>query len=106
MSPERASPDALTTDQIFDLLGHEHRRHAITALRECDGAIGIDELTAEVHRRCADDPRRKQVETALYHAHLPKLDCAGIVRYDAEGERVKLTDSATQLTPFLELIDE
>ena len=96
----------LTFDQIFDVLGHEPRRHALSALRERDGPVEFDEIVQEIRRRCADDPTRRRVETALSHAHLPKLDCAGIVRYDADGATVELTDAATQLAPFLELTEE
>ncbi|RBI64390.1 ArsR family transcriptional regulator [halophilic archaeon] len=96
--------DALSTDDVFDLLADQRRRNALAVLRDRDCAVALPELAAETKARCDADPDRQDVEVSLHHAHVPRLAAAGVVRYD--GSRVELTDAATQLDPFFELAEE
>lgn len=105
MSPDEQRNDGgLSTDEIFDVLGHEHRRHAISALREHDGETTLGRLVEETSNRTDDDPHR--IAIAFQHSHLPRLQGTGVVTYDADRDRVELTDAATDLEPFFELTGE
>ncbi|WP_266077595.1 DUF7344 domain-containing protein [Haladaptatus caseinilyticus] len=94
----------LTVDQIFDALGHTHRRHAISALLDCRDGTTIAELAEKTGRRADANPGR--IETGLHHSHLPRLEGMGVVEYDIDAGTVTLTDAATDLEPFVELAEE
>ncbi|WP_049970388.1 DUF7344 domain-containing protein [Haladaptatus cibarius] len=96
--------DKLTTDEIFDVLGHSHRRHALTALMDCDGKATMTELVEKTSNRIETAPKR--IEVGLHHSHLPRLEGMGVVEYDTDTNVVQLTDAASELKPFVELTDE
>jgi len=80
--------DAL--DTAFDLLATERRRHALYCLREADGSMPLLELVDRVVEREADVPgdHRERVAVSLGQVHLPKLDDAGVIDFDAHEEFV------------------
>ncbi|MFC6824106.1 DUF7344 domain-containing protein [Halopelagius fulvigenes] len=85
------------TDEALSALADERRRLALTALRDDGAAASRFALAGEVLRRetgdsdpDTDDIRR--VELQLHHAHLPKLDDANFVAYDAETGRAEYAD--------------
>ncbi len=96
--------DDLTTDEIFDALGHRHRRHVLTDLLACDGGTTVTELAEKTGRRTELPP--EQIKTGLHHSHLPRLEGMGVVEYDQNGGTVKLTAAASDLKPFVELAEE
>ncbi|GAA0197955.1 ArsR family transcriptional regulator [Haladaptatus pallidirubidus] len=96
--------DELTTDEIFDVLGHSHRRHALSALMNCNGKATVTELVEKTSYRIETPPER--VEVGLHHSHLPRLEGLGVVEYDSETNVVELTDTASDLEPFVKLVDE
>ncbi|NEU57136.1 hypothetical protein [Halorussus sp. MSC15.2] len=49
--------------------------------------------------------RRERTATMLHHNHLPRLEDADVVEYDPAESRVELTDVATDLEPYFEVID-
>lgn len=60
-------------------------------LRELDGRaapVPLDELTAAVEDRTADAGDRTRIAISLHHTHLPMLDDAGLVDYDADTNRI------------------
>ena len=86
-------------DEIFESLAHPHRRHAIRCLGEYEEPITATDLADEIVGRENDSAvseipseEAHQVYLSLYHQHLPKLDSAGIVRYDQDREMVQLVD--------------
>jgi hypothetical protein len=107
-----APSKSLTTDQAFDLLGNDQRRRAIAALREFDGVVGLDQLAEATVARGEDiDPknvtedRRERTAAMLHHAHLPRLEDAEVVVYDAGEGQVESTEVAEELNPYFEVID-
>ena len=104
---DSGSPSAET---VFDALGHRHRRAVVRELRERDRdeAVGLEDLAASVAaaERGVDpgdvDPDAlESALTTLYHAHLPRLDDAGAISYDAEAGTVR----PARIGPFLDGID-
>jgi hypothetical protein len=84
-------------DDIFDLLSDERRRYAIHYLRETsDGVSTLDDLTETVAAWETDttqsdvpDDFCKRVEASLHHTHLPRLDDANIIDYDARSGSIR-----------------
>jgi DNA-binding transcriptional ArsR family regulator len=78
----------------FELMANSRRRHVLSYLRERTGSVSVDDLASQVIARellegGPVDP--ESVEATLRHVHLPKLDAAGLLEYDEEGERVDTT---------------
>ncbi|MFC6823527.1 DUF7344 domain-containing protein [Halopelagius fulvigenes] len=76
----------LANDQrraIVEILAEENRSHQVRLLAGWTAAeergVPLDALPEEAVER---------MEVKLHHVHLPKLDEAGIVEYDAEENRV------------------
>lgn len=104
--------ESLTTDQAFHLLGDSTRRRALAALRATDGAMSLDELAEATVSRAEDATsgvisadRRERTVASLHHCHLPKLDDAGVVEYDLDGNRVEPTEEVEELEPYFEVIE-
>lgn len=98
------------TDAVIDALSHRHRRTVLrTVAGNGQGATSVATLTDAVADVAASDRRsdgehRQRIRIALHHRHLPKMDDAGLVRYDAEAGRVQPTlDESEQ--GLLESID-
>lgn len=102
---------SLTTDEAFDLLGHDERRRVLAALRAADGSASLDalaEATAARAETCDPDDvtaeERERAAGALHHQHLPRLADARVVEYDRDERRVVLTEVAEELEPFLTML--
>ncbi|GAA0242522.1 hypothetical protein ACFFQF_19845 [Haladaptatus pallidirubidus] len=93
-SPNVSDDTTAQLDQIFDILAHNHRRHAlsyliarddgvasITELLECVGESAPDGVTGDT-----DSESTKNLQLSLTHIHLPKMDAAGIIDYDTRSE--------------------
>lgn len=85
-------------DAVFDALADPHRRHVCRHISDTDETeVSLDELAVNVGRKarsghdaCAPDvDSRDDLKAHLHHVHLPKLDVAGIVEYDAGNHLVE-----------------
>lgn len=77
-----------------DLLSSERRRTLLDVLESGSTPVELAALAASVHARERGTPTggpgaREAVAIALHHVHLPKLDEAGVVDYDAVSGRVE-----------------
>ncbi len=101
-------------DATLDLLSNRRRRFVLYALRDREGAMGVEELAEQVAawERDADESvpasgssdgvRTQRVLADLHHCQLPRLTEAGAVSYDAEDEFVSLA-AADPLAEYLDL---
>lgn len=109
--------DPPSRDTIFTLLQSRRRREVVAALSDASSPIALQELATAVSTRVhGDGERAGAVRTdgsgstdalvvALHHAHLPKLDAADVIDYDADRKAV--TDFRIKpLTPCLRAVDE
>ncbi|MFB6164906.1 MAG: hypothetical protein ABEJ31_07090 [Haloarculaceae archaeon] len=85
---------ALDPDTL-DALAHPSRRLLVYELSSATGYWSVAEVAAAV--RAADpradaDASAEDRRTEFYHRHLPKLDASGLVEFDREGERVRVTE--------------
>ncbi|WP_227373810.1 DUF7344 domain-containing protein [Haladaptatus halobius] len=95
--------ERLTPDEIFDVLGHRYRRYVVAELLERDETT-VTELTEAVSRQTDADTTR--VEVGLLHSHLPHLESACVVEYDADAGVVEPTTAVSDFEPFFEIIEE
>lgn len=84
----------LTETEYLELLSAAHRRATLDVISSADAPIELEELTEMIVAREGEgepvDPATiDRVACCLHHQHLPKLDAFGVLRYDAERNRVE-----------------
>ncbi|MDS0298201.1 hypothetical protein NDI76_05560 [Halogeometricum sp. S1BR25-6] len=89
-------------DVMYGLLGHPFRRALVAddalrapmSLSRTADAV-TDVLTSTPEPATPDAPRAtSNLELHLHHTHLPKLDAAGVIAYDAAERTVVDVDEA------------
>ncbi|MWV39546.1 hypothetical protein [Natrialba sp. INN-245] len=107
--PERTPK--LSQDVAFELLSCRRRRYVIHCLKQRSGPVEFRELVTRVAAWENDVPpsavtyeERMRVYTALRQSHLPKLDDGGVVSYDSDRGTVALTEAASELEVYLEVV--
>lgn len=100
-----------TRDAVFEVLGNDRRRLVIRTLREADGTIELGELAERVAARENDVPlaevsyqQRKRAYTALQQSHLPKMDDAGALRFDADRGVIEAGEGLSEFDVYLEVV--
>ena len=71
-------------EALVDCLADATRRRVLATLADRDDPVGRDDLAAAL----AGDGDEEGLRTALHHRHLPKLDAAGLLAYDAGSGRL------------------
>lgn len=94
--------DQLST--LYSCLAHRRRRHVLLYLQDTGEPQALTELAEIVADREADSSASetdgelvKTVYTSLYHAHVPKLDEAGLVQYEEDDDTVELVEYPERL---------
>ena len=98
--PPTDAAGAPSDDEVFELLANQRRRFVLHYLRrrpdECVSLSTLSEAVAGwehgVDPAELDYRERKSVRNSLHQFHLPKLDDAGIVAYDADADEISLRD--------------
>lgn len=91
----------LSLDRLFETVAREPRRRVLDALREGSPRT-VEELTDQLTRQEVRD--RDTVGVALRHNHLPRLDAAGVARWDRRHGTVTRGPQFEEIRPFLELM--
>lgn len=98
-------------DELFGALADARRRFVLRYLGRVDGPVAVTELTSElvaweverpVADRSGDD--RDAIGLSLLHVHLPKMDDAGLVSYDAGRRTVARADRTAEARSTLRAI--
>ncbi|WP_323675897.1 hypothetical protein [Halorubellus sp. PRR65] len=94
----------LGTDERHCLLADSDRRAVIGVLADRATPIQLSELAGEVAMARAPttvdvDAHRREFEIVLHHNHLPRLEDAGLVEYDAATNRVDPVRNTTAISP-------
>jgi len=117
--PERASPETgrdgeptrrPTEDDVFDVLANRRRRYVLRALAaQPEDPYDIGDLAERVAAWENDRPieevsaaERKRVYTALQQSHLPKMEDAGVVRYEKDAGVVEATPALLRFDRHLD----
>jgi len=98
----------LELDTVLDVCEHPHRRAVLAALAENHQSISVNALATAIvehdqDRLVTDDSGETltQIRVGLHHAHLPKLDEAGLIEYNSERQLVKPTARLDEGEPHL-----
>lgn len=76
-------------DDVIEALAEPRRRATVTILANDTTPRSPSDLSRELAVRVPGQPTDfEEIEVSLRHCHLPKLDAAGLVEYDAEAECV------------------
>ncbi|GGM67127.1 DNA-binding transcriptional ArsR family regulator [Halarchaeum rubridurum] len=80
----------VSREEVFDLLSNSRRRHTLHYLRREERPVELRELSEQlsawendVAPGAVTHKQRKRVYTALRQTHLPRLDDADVIEYDA-----------------------
>ncbi len=99
----------LSQDQVFDLLSNSRRRFVLHYLKQADGPVRLSELAAEIAAienevsvEELTSQQRKRTYVSLYQTHIPKLEDAGAVSYDAETGMVELASGAGEIGEYFQ----
>ncbi|WP_137285270.1 DUF7344 domain-containing protein [Halorussus salinisoli] len=90
-------------DTVLDVCEHKHRRIVLAALVDQQQSVPINDLTKAIVKRTAGQTVT-EIQTALHHAHLPKLEAAGLVEYDSERQLAESTAQLNRGVPHLSAI--
>lgn len=103
--------EELAETEIHDVLRNERRRLVLERLTNNDGPASVRELAEhvaamEIGEETAPENRLQSVYVSLHQTHLPKLDELGIIDYDTDNKSVSLTERASQVTVYLEVVPQ
>lgn len=105
MSDHENTPnEELCDSACLDLLNSERRRTVLEQLVGDDRTHSLDSLVtaiAQTDRAITSE----QARISLHHAHLPKLESAGVVDYDSQEQTVEYLGSPS-IERWLDRIDE
>ncbi|PSQ15965.1 hypothetical protein BRD00_13215 [Halobacteriales archaeon QS_8_69_26] len=103
--------DRLSKSDIFDLLRNKRRRYLLHYLMSHDTPVELGDLATRIAAWENDTPidsvssqQRKRVYTTLQQTHLPRMDEANIVEYDADRGVVQRTEHTDKLNVYLEIV--
>jgi len=95
--------DDVRDAETLEALANERRRLALDCLPSRGESAALAELSRRVAVSEAEAPldaipteRIERVQRSLYHVHLPKLDDAGLVDFDADERTVERTVARTR----------
>lgn len=91
-------------DNIFDALRDEHRRELLLDLLEHNPQSVTKQSIANGRTERADADRQLQI--AMYHTHLPKLEDYGFIQWNEDENDVIKGPQFGELRPLLEWVDE
>lgn len=101
-----AGSRSISTGDLLRLFADEDRRRVVSHLAEtADGSATVADLAVALE---TDPPASgaspQEMAVALHHRHLPKLDAAGVVAYDADEEVVhyRASDRVERLLRFVD----
>lgn len=97
---------ARTVEETMDALADDRRRELLSYLLERDGDGGVEvEALADYVCDGGESGNAERASTRLHHAHLPRLDDAGIVSYERDEETVYLADNVSLVEDILDAAD-
>nr|WP_231727760.1 hypothetical protein [Haloferax profundi] len=108
---EDADSTEVTQDLAFEVLSCRRRRDALHYLLQQERTVELRELATNLAAWENDVPveavtykQRMRVYTALRQSHLPKMDDNGIVEFDVDRGTATLTDDASELQVYLDIV--
>lgn len=103
--------EGVTQDVAFTVLSCRRRRYVLHYLAQADGEVTLNELSTQlaawendVSPEAVTYKQRMRLYTALRQSHLPKMDDSGVVDFDSSAGTVALTESASELEVYLDVV--
>jgi hypothetical protein len=102
----------LSEDELFDVLSNQRRRFAVHLLKHEEESLEIGDMaeqiaawengidTAEI-----TGDERKRVYTALQQSHLPKMDRAGVVKFNKNRGVIEPTPALEDVDLYLDVVE-
>jgi len=104
-------PADIPRGEIFELLSNDRRRYVLRYFRRTDQAVDLSSLVRqvaaweqEVSAEEVTRDERKRVYTSLRQTHLPKMEAAGFVTFDAENGTVEPSEDVSDLDIYMEIV--
>ena len=105
------TPNPLSKGEIFEVLRNQRRRYVLQYLKQDDRPVELGDLAQQVaaweYETSLEEvspEQRKRVYTTLQQTHLPKMDAAGILRFDSDAGVIEATDRTSDLNVYLEIV--
>jgi hypothetical protein len=100
--------DELSMDRLFNTLGDERRRYALTYLSMRPQGVTTTDLVERVavwecekHPEDLTSRERERVHVSMTHCHLPKLDSTSAISYNEERGTIERGDQFERFTCYL-----
>jgi len=100
-------------EEIFEIVSNQRRRHVVHYLRQQDRPVELRELSTQLSAWENEEPpaevshdERRRVYTALRQSHLPKMDEAGVVKYDADRSVIEPSAGIEDVELYLDVVPE
>ena len=75
---------------VLAALANDRRRAVLRDLRRTNGPTSVTEMAERLSETGPySDISRTRIAIELYHVHLPKLDVADLIEYDADRQRIE-----------------
>jgi hypothetical protein len=88
-------------DGHFEALANIHRRRLLVALLDHNPQRDDVVVPEDVHE---GDKTLQDLQTELYHSHLPRLEQAGFIRWNRDTHEVMKGPKFDEIRPLLELM--
>lgn len=96
---------------VFEMLSNRRRRFVVHYLLDADEEAELRELSRAVaawendkRRGNVSSQERRRVYNALQQSHLPKMDDAGLVEFDASRGTISASEDLEDLQVYLEIV--
>lgn len=111
MLPEHGTSDNLSKGEVFEVLRNQRRRYVLQYLKQDERPIELGDLAQQVaaweyetNLDGVTPEQRKRVYTTLQQTHLPKMDEAGILRFDSDSGVIESTARTRDISVYLEIV--
>lgn len=105
------SETEFSREVVFEMLSNQRRRYVVHCLLRREEQLELRELSRQVaaweNGKRSDEvtpEERRRVYNALQQVHLPKMDEAGLIRYDSNRGTVGASEELTDLQIYLEIV--
>ncbi len=109
---DSSSSSNLSLNTFFGILSHSYRRLILLSLSQSENDLAtIDDLVTVILAQKSETETSMQrtqddaVRVTLQHNHLPKLDDAGMIDFDARSETIRYR-SHPEVEKYLSVLDE
>ncbi|MGQ3411947.1 DUF7344 domain-containing protein [Natrinema sp. LN54] len=103
--------ESLSKGEIFEVLRNQRRRYVLQYLKQDHRPVELGDLAQQVAAWEYDTTlegvtpeQRKRVYTTLQQTHLPKMDTAGILRFDSDRGVIEGTERTRDISVYLEIV--